>query len=60
MLSLSSEEDKFKGKTDDQVIAEGLNDDEAETYSEFIEHLCDYGQNSRLIVIAPHEGNIEK
>ena len=59
-LGLSSPEDQFKGKIDDQVIAEGLTDAEAETYSEFIEHLCDDGQNSRLIVLAPHGGNIEK
>ncbi len=59
-LRLPDGEDSFKGKIDDQVTAEGLDDDKAETYSEFIEHLCDDGQNSRLIVLAPHGGNIEK
>jgi phage replication-related protein YjqB (UPF0714/DUF867 family) len=50
----------FKGKISAQVTAVGLNDEEAEVYSEFIEHLADNDYNSGLIVIAPHGGNIEK
>lgn len=59
-LCLPNQENYFKGKIDDQVIAEGLTDTDAETLSEFIEHLADDGQNSGLIVIAPHGGNIEE
>lgn len=50
----------FKGKINAQVTAIGLDDDEAEVYSEFIERLADNDYNSGLIVIAPHGGNIEK
>ena len=50
----------FKGKINAQVTAEGLNDEEAEVYSEFIEHLADNDYNNGLIIIAPHGGNIEK
>lgn len=52
--------DPFKGKVKAQVVATGLTDAEAEAYSEFIEHLADNGYNSKIIVIAPHGGNIEK
>ena len=50
----------FKGKINAQVTAVDLSDDEAEVYSEFIEHLADNDYNNGLIVIAPHGGNIEK
>lgn len=33
---------------------------EAEDSSEFIENLADNGHNHRLVIIAPHGGNIEK
>jgi phage replication-related protein YjqB (UPF0714/DUF867 family) len=58
-LQLPQGEHCFKGKIDDQVIVEGLNDGEAKDYNEFIEYLADDGQNAGLIVIAPHGGNIE-
>ena len=41
-------------------MTEGLTDAEAEARSEFIENVTDNGQNRKLIVIAPHGGNIEK
>jgi len=50
----------FKGKINAQVTAVGLDDAEAEAYSEFIEHLADNDYNNGLMVIAPHGGNIEK
>jgi phage replication-related protein YjqB (UPF0714/DUF867 family) len=50
----------FQGKINPQVAAVGLNDAEAEDYSEFIEHLADNDYNSKLVVIAPHGGNIEQ
>src|SRR5215207_5465996 len=50
----------FRGKVNAQVAATGLTDAQAETYSEFIEHTIHKGYNTRLIVIAPHGGNIEK
>jgi phage replication-related protein YjqB (UPF0714/DUF867 family) len=50
----------FKGKINAQVTAVGLDDHEAELYSEFTEHLADNDYNNGLIVIAPHGGNIEK
>ena len=50
----------FEGKIDVQGTAEGLDDDKARENSEFIEHLTDDGQNTGLIVIAPHGGNIEQ
>jgi phage replication-related protein YjqB (UPF0714/DUF867 family) len=58
-LRLPNGEDSFKGKIDAQVIVEGLDDDKARENSEFIEHLTDDGQNTGLIVIAPHGGDIE-
>ena len=50
----------FTGKVEAQVTAEGLSDEQAENCSEFIERLTDNGVNQRLVVIAPHGGNIEK
>lgn len=50
----------FQGKINAQVAAVGLNDAEAEDYSEFIEHLSDNDYNSKLVVIAPHGGFIEQ
>jgi phage replication-related protein YjqB (UPF0714/DUF867 family) len=50
----------FQGKINPQVAAVGLNDAEAEDYSEFIEHLSDSDYNSKLVVIAPHGGFIEQ
>jgi poly-gamma-glutamate hydrolase-like protein len=50
--------DPFKGKVEAQVT-KNLAEAEAEAKSEFIERLIDDGHNSKLIVIAPHGGNIE-
>jgi phage replication-related protein YjqB (UPF0714/DUF867 family) len=50
----------LSGKVNAQVTAEGLTDAEAEARSEFIENVTDNGDNHKLIVIAPHGGNIEK
>ena len=50
----------FTGKVEAQVTAEGLSDEQAEKCSEFVERLTDNGVNQRLVVIAPHGGNIEK
>ena len=50
----------FRGKVNSQVVATGLTDAQAEIYSEFVERLSDDGYNSKLIVIAPHGGYIEK
>ena len=58
-LQLPLGEHCFKGEIDVQATAEGLDDDKANENSEFIEHLCDGGQNTGLIVIAPHGGDIE-
>ena len=49
----------FRGKVKAQVTM-NLTDAEAEDQSEFVEHLIDNGYNTKLIVIAPHGGNIEK
>jgi phage replication-related protein YjqB (UPF0714/DUF867 family) len=50
----------FTGKVEAQVTADGLSDEQAEKCSEFIERLTDNGVNQRLVVIAPHGGNIEE
>jgi phage replication-related protein YjqB (UPF0714/DUF867 family) len=50
----------FQGKINAQVAAVDLTDAEAEAYSEFIEHLADDDYNNKLVVIAPHGGNIEE
>jgi phage replication-related protein YjqB (UPF0714/DUF867 family) len=50
----------FKGKINAQVAAVGLDDADAETYSEFVEHLDDNDYNRELVVIAPHGGFIEE
>lgn len=50
----------FEGKIDVQATVEGFDDDKARENSEYIEHLTDDGQNTGLIVIAPHGGNIEQ
>jgi phage replication-related protein YjqB (UPF0714/DUF867 family) len=55
-----SSADSFPGKINTQVAAVGLNDVEAENYSEFVEHLADNDYNRELVVIAPHGGFIEE
>jgi phage replication-related protein YjqB (UPF0714/DUF867 family) len=51
--------DTFAGVVSNKVTAIGLSDAEAEAKSEFVERLVDDGQNSGLIVVAPHGGAIE-
>ena len=55
-----SNNNPFTGKIKAQVTAEGLTDEQAEACGEFVEHLCDNGQNRGLVVIAPHGGEIEE
>ena len=59
-LRLPLDEHRFEGKIDVQATARGFDDDKARENSELIEHLTDDGQNTGLIVIAPHGGNIEQ
>jgi phage replication-related protein YjqB (UPF0714/DUF867 family) len=47
-----------EGKVKAQIMIEGLNDTKAEELGELVEHLT-VGQNRKLIVIAPHGGEIE-
>jgi phage replication-related protein YjqB (UPF0714/DUF867 family) len=50
----------FQGKINAQVAAVGLDDVDAEAYSEIVEHLADNDYNRELVVIAPHGGFIEE
>jgi phage replication-related protein YjqB (UPF0714/DUF867 family) len=59
-LRLPLGEHYFEGKIDAPATVEGLDDGKAIENCEFIEHLTDDGQNTGLIVIAPHGGNIEQ
>jgi phage replication-related protein YjqB (UPF0714/DUF867 family) len=47
------------GEVKAQVPFEGLTDEQAEACGEFIERLSHNGQNHKLVVIAPHGGEIE-
>jgi phage replication-related protein YjqB (UPF0714/DUF867 family) len=50
-----------KGEVKAQIMIEGLDyDEEAEEKGELIEHLNHDVQNSKLVVIAPHGGEIEQ
>jgi phage replication-related protein YjqB (UPF0714/DUF867 family) len=54
--------DKCKGVVKAEIMGEGLNeddDDEANKRGELIEHLNHENQNRKLVVIAPHGGEIE-
>jgi phage replication-related protein YjqB (UPF0714/DUF867 family) len=51
--------DDCKGEVKAQLTAEGLNAKQAEEYGDFIEELSDKDQNQKLVVIAPHGGEIE-
>jgi phage replication-related protein YjqB (UPF0714/DUF867 family) len=51
--------DPCMGKVKAQVTAEDLNEQQAKLQGEFIEQLSDNGQNQKLVVIAPHGGEIE-
>jgi phage replication-related protein YjqB (UPF0714/DUF867 family) len=52
-------ENKCKGVVKAQIMLEGLDDNKAEELGEFVEHLSHEGQNRKLVVIAPHGGEIE-
>lgn len=52
-------DDAFDAVLDSQVVHPTLSDGDAEANGEFVERLCDDGANTRLIVIAPHGGDIE-
>lgn len=52
--------DPFAGMLVKPVVASGLTDAEAEAADEFVERLVDNGNNSGLVVIAPHGGIIER
>jgi phage replication-related protein YjqB (UPF0714/DUF867 family) len=50
----------FAGTLIKPVVASGLTDAEAEAADEFVERLVDNGNNTDLVVIAPHGGIIER
>lgn len=58
-LGLSST-DPVTGKINSQVTDPTLTDDKAKEKSEFVERLTDNGRHRGLIVIAPHDGDIER
>ena len=58
-LSCRLTENKCLGVVKAQIMLEGLDDDEAEKLGELVEHLRHEGQNRKLVVIAPHGGEIE-
>jgi phage replication-related protein YjqB (UPF0714/DUF867 family) len=58
-LSCRLTKNKCKGVVKAQIMVEGLDDNKAEELGELIEHLRHEGQNRKLVVIAPHGGEIE-
>jgi len=54
------EEAEFEGVLDTKVVDPDLNDKDARDAGELIERLDDDGSQGRLIVIAPHGGDIEE
>ena len=52
-------EEGFDAEFDSQVVHPTMSDHEAECNDEFVERLCDDGQQTGLIAIAPHGGDIE-
>ena len=52
-------ENKCMGVVKAQIMLEGLDDYEAEKLGELVEHLNHEGQNRKVVVIAPHGGEIE-
>ncbi len=59
-LSCRLTENKCEGVVKAQIMLEGLDDDgKAEELGELVEHLYHEGQNRKLVVIAPHGGEIE-
>jgi phage replication-related protein YjqB (UPF0714/DUF867 family) len=58
-LSCRLTENKCKSVVKAQIMLEGPDDDKAEELGEIVEHLSHKGQYRKLIVIAPHGGEIE-
>jgi phage replication-related protein YjqB (UPF0714/DUF867 family) len=55
-----NKENKCKGLVKAQIMIKGLDKEtDAEALGELIEHLSPVGQNRKLVVIAPHGGDIE-
>lgn len=52
-------ENACEGKVKAEVLIEGLNEEDARKKGEIIEFLSPIGENHKLVVIAPHGGNIE-
>ena len=49
-----------EGEVKAQIMIDGLNEEKARESGELIEDLRDDGQNRKLVVIAPHGGNVEE
>lgn len=49
-----------EGRVKAQIMIDGLDDDKANERGELIEHLSHDSQNHKLVVIAPHGGDIEE
>jgi hypothetical protein len=47
-----------EGRVKAQIMIDGLDDDKANERGELIEHLSHDSQNHKLVVIAPHSGDI--
>jgi phage replication-related protein YjqB (UPF0714/DUF867 family) len=58
-LNCNLNENKCKGVVKAQIMIEGLDDRKAEELGELVEHLSPNNQNRKLVVIAPHGGEIE-
>jgi hypothetical protein len=58
-LNCNLNENKGKGVVKAQIMIEGLDDRKAEELGELVEHLSPNNQNRKLVVIAPHGGEIE-
>jgi phage replication-related protein YjqB (UPF0714/DUF867 family) len=52
-------DDPFAAELDSRVVSPGLSDGEAKRRGEFVERLNDDGHQARLVLIAPHGGDIE-
>jgi phage replication-related protein YjqB (UPF0714/DUF867 family) len=51
--------DPFAAELDSRAVSPGLSDGEAKRRGEFVERLDDNGYQARLVLIAPHGGEIE-
>jgi phage replication-related protein YjqB (UPF0714/DUF867 family) len=52
-------EEPFAAELDSRAVLPGLSDGEAKRRGEFVERLDDDGHQARLVLIAPHGGDIE-